>query len=171
MRKAGTLSVKAVPTLRDLLPGVLHNCLTKPDWSELRVQSASTSEPRLQKFPLHCFFFRLQWRLWWIGFLWLSCLKLWQVKSGCTSEMEQSNWHPEGEVEGLSRPLEALGEDPGGQDSASSSCSDLSITTPAAQPCPNNTKSFSGLRIFGRRWVRCLSSCMNSKLQGCSKGK
>ncbi|XP_056095274.1 diacylglycerol kinase zeta isoform X3 [Rhinichthys klamathensis goyatoka] len=67
--------------------------------------------------------------------------------------MELSNPHPEGEVEGLSRPLEALldGEEPGGPDSASSSCSDLSITTPAAQPCPNNTKSFSGLRIFGRR--------------------
>uniref|UniRef100_A0A8C2I907 Diacylglycerol kinase n=1 Tax=Cyprinus carpio TaxID=7962 RepID=A0A8C2I907_CYPCA len=63
--------------------------------------------------------------------------------------MEQSNWQPEGEVEGLSRPLD--GEDHGGPDSASSSCSDLSITTPAAQPCPNNTKSFSGLRIFGRR--------------------
>ncbi|RXN23837.1 diacylglycerol kinase zeta-like isoform X4 [Labeo rohita] len=68
--------------------------------------------------------------------------------------MEQSNWQPEGEVEGLSRPLEALldSEDPGGPDSASSSCSDLSITTPAAQPSPNNTKSFSGLRIFGRKW-------------------
>uniref|UniRef100_A0A9J7ZJH6 Diacylglycerol kinase n=1 Tax=Cyprinus carpio carpio TaxID=630221 RepID=A0A9J7ZJH6_CYPCA len=63
--------------------------------------------------------------------------------------MEQLNWQPEGEVEGLSRPLD--GEDHGGPDSASSSCSDLSITTPAAQPCPNNTKSFSGLRIFGRR--------------------
>uniref|UniRef100_A0A8C1KWH1 Diacylglycerol kinase n=1 Tax=Cyprinus carpio TaxID=7962 RepID=A0A8C1KWH1_CYPCA len=56
-------------------------------------------------------------------------------------------------MEELSRPLETLldGEEPRGPDSASSSCSDLSITTPAAQPCPNNTKSFSGLRIFGRR--------------------
>ncbi|XP_026094068.1 diacylglycerol kinase zeta-like, partial [Carassius auratus] len=63
--------------------------------------------------------------------------------------MEQANWHTEGELEGLSRPLD--GEEPRGPDSASSSCSDLSITTPAAQTSPNNTKSFSGLRIFGRR--------------------
>lgn len=117
-------------------------------------------------------FFHLLWRPWWTGFLWASRLKLWPEESGCTSEMEQSNPHPEGEVEGPSRPLEALldGEEPGGPDSASSSCSDLSITTPAVQPCPNNTKSFSGLRIFGRRWVRCLRSWIDSRLKSCSKG-
>lgn len=60
----------------------------------------------------------------------------------------------EGEVEELSRPLEALldGEEPGGPDSASSSCSDLSNTKPVVQPGPNNnSKSFPGLRLFGRR--------------------
>ncbi|TRY87206.1 hypothetical protein DNTS_031732 [Danionella cerebrum] len=73
---------------------------------------------------------------------------------GCTSEMEQSIWFPEGEVEELSGRFEGLlvVEEPEGPDSASSSCSDLSITTPAVQPCPNNSKSFPGLRIFGRRW-------------------
>ncbi|XP_051979209.1 diacylglycerol kinase zeta isoform X2 [Xyrauchen texanus] len=67
--------------------------------------------------------------------------------------MEQSDRQLDGEIEGLSRPLESLidSEDTGGPDSASSSCSDLSIIASAAQPCPNSSKSFSGLRIFGRR--------------------
>lgn len=70
--------------------------------------------------------------------------------------MESSDWQSDGEVEELSGSLETLlnDEEPGDVDSESSSCSDLSISTPAAQPNPNSSKSFSGLRIFGIRWVR-----------------
>ncbi|XP_051545816.1 diacylglycerol kinase zeta-like isoform X1 [Myxocyprinus asiaticus] len=84
--------------------------------------------------------------------------------------MEQSDWHSDGEIEGLSRPLEVLldGEDTGDTDSASSSCSDLSISTPAAQPCPNSSKSFSGLRIFGRRKAIAKAGVPDNATQSCA---
>lgn len=69
--------------------------------------------------------------------------------------MESSDWQSDGEVEELSGSLETLldDEEPGDLDSESSSCSDMSISAPIPQPNPNSSKSFSGLRIFGMRWV------------------
>lgn len=70
--------------------------------------------------------------------------------------MESSDWQTDGEVEELSGSLETLldDEDPVEVDSESSSCSDHSTSAPAVQTHPNSSKSFSGLKIFGRRWVK-----------------
>ncbi|MCI4382033.1 hypothetical protein PGIGA_G00258750 [Pangasianodon gigas] len=53
----------------------------------------------------------------------------------------------------MSANLDALvdGKEQATPGSASSSCSDLSSSTPAAQPCPHTTRTFSGLRFFGRK--------------------
>ncbi|GAA6093719.1 diacylglycerol kinase zeta isoform X3 [Tachysurus ichikawai] len=48
------------------------------------------------------------------------------------------------------------GKDQATPGSASSSCSDLSTATPAVQPCPHPTRTFSGLRFFGRNLGICL---------------
>ncbi|XP_076846989.1 diacylglycerol kinase zeta isoform X2 [Brachyhypopomus gauderio] len=57
----------------------------------------------------------------------------------------------QGEENGPAAHLEPLLSDPTAPVSASSSCSDLSGTAPAAQPCPRPNKTFTGLRLFGRK--------------------
>ncbi|XP_036432353.1 diacylglycerol kinase zeta isoform X2 [Colossoma macropomum] len=61
--------------------------------------------------------------------------------------------HGEGQVDGRSGHLDALpdGEEPATPDSPSSSCSDLSTSTPAVQPCTQSNRTFSGLGLFRRR--------------------
>ncbi|XP_026877231.2 diacylglycerol kinase zeta isoform X1 [Electrophorus electricus] len=57
------------------------------------------------------------------------------------------------EGNGPSAHLEPLlsGEDPAAPNSVSSSCSDLSSSAPSVQPCPHPSKTFTGLRLFGRK--------------------
>lgn len=69
----------------------------------------------------------------------------------------------DGERGEMSANLHALvdGQEQATPGSASSSCSDLSTSTPAVQPCPHTTRTFSGLRFFGRKWVgACVCACV-----------
>ncbi|XP_053093033.1 diacylglycerol kinase zeta isoform X2 [Pangasianodon hypophthalmus] len=67
----------------------------------------------------------------------------------------------------MSANLDALvdGKEQATPGSASSSCSDLSSTTPAAQPCPHTTRTFSGLRFFGRKKAIAKSGVQNQANQ------